>query len=243
MPEGPSILILHEEIKKFTNQKVIEISGSAKIDKDRFINQKIIGFKTFGKQTLICFKDAAIRIHLLMFGTYLINDSKSTPLKIGLRFNKGELNFYTCAVTVVEGNLNDRYDWSADIMNDKWSAKNAKEKLDEFPKAMICDVLLDQNIFAGLGNIIKNEILYRTKIHPESIVGKLPEKKIKTLIKEARVYSFEFLEWKKENTLTAHWLAHEKKICKRCNLPLIKKHTGKNKRRSYFCTNCQELYK
>ncbi len=243
MPEGPSIIILKEEIRQFAGHKVIEINGNAKIDKDRFINQKIIAFKTFGKHTLICFKDCTIRIHLLMFGTYLINERKTTPLKLGLRFNKGELNFYTCAVKVLEGDINDHYDWSSDIMNDKWNAKKAQTKLETTPKLMICDGLLDQDIFAGLGNIIKNEILYRTKIHPESIVGKLPDAKIKSLIKEAKKYSFEFLEWKKKNTLSAHWLAHEKKICKRCNLPFEKKYTGKNKRRSYFCTNCQLLYK
>ena len=26
---------------------------------------------------------------------------------------------------------------------------------------LVCDALLDQNIFAGVGNIIKNEVLYQ----------------------------------------------------------------------------------
>lgn len=33
-------------------------------------------------------------------------------------------------------------------------------------------LLLEKEIFAGVGNIIKNEMLYRARVHPESIVGK-----------------------------------------------------------------------
>src|SRR5205085_10147616 len=111
-----------------------------------------------------------------------------------------------------------------------WNEKAAIKKLKEKKKTMICDALLDQNIFAGVGNIIKNEVLYRVKVHPESIVEKIPAAKIKSIVNESRIYSFEFLEWKKQFVLRQHWLAHTKKECTRCNLPLIKKYTGLNKR-------------
>ena len=128
-------------------------------------------------------------------------------------------------------------------MSKKWDPKKAKAKLKNIPDEMICDALLEQDIFAGLGNIIKNEVLYRVRLHPESRVGKIPDTKIRTLIKESRIYSFEFLKWKKKFELKKHWLAHTKKTCLRCNLPFIKKQTGVKKRRSFFCENCQKLYK
>ncbi|WP_311196131.1 hypothetical protein [Antarcticibacterium sp. 1MA-6-2] len=106
----------------------------------------------------------------------------------------------------------------------------------------MCDALLNQEIFAGVGNIIKNEILYRVRVHPESLLGKIPNAKLNKLIDETRIYSFEFLEWKKAYELKKHWLAHTKKICLRCDLPIIKKQTGTKKRRSFICTNCQKLY-
>jgi len=80
-------------------------------------------------------------------------------------------------------------------------------------------------------------------VHPESNVGALPEQKLYELIAQARLYSFDFLEWKKNYVLKKHWLAHTKKTCPRCDIPLIKKYLGKTKRRSYFCINCQYLYK
>ncbi|HRO68823.1 MAG TPA: hypothetical protein PK951_00545 [Chitinophagaceae bacterium] len=44
---------------------------------------------------------------------------------------------------------------------------------------MVCDALLDQEIFSGVGNIIKNEVLYRIRVHPESLIGDIPLKKDK----------------------------------------------------------------
>jgi endonuclease-8 len=101
---------------------------------------------------------------------------------------------------------------------------------------------LEQDIFSGVGNIIKNEVLYRVRVHPESGVNKIPALKIKKLVEEARNYSFDFLAWKKNYELKKHWLAHTKKICLKCNLPIIKKYTGLKNRRSFFCVKCQKLY-
>ncbi len=134
------------------------------------------------------------------------------------------------------------YDWSADVMNDEWDKKSAKKKLKQIPDKLICDALLEQEIFAGVGNIIKNEILYRVKIHPESLVGKIPTTKINKLIDEARKYSFQFLDWKRDYELKKHWLVYTKKTCLRCDFPIIRKQTGVKKRRSFICANCQILY-
>ena len=131
---------------------------------------------------------------------------------------------------------------TADVLNDSWDPAGARKKLKANPKMLVCDALLSQEIFAGVGNIIKNEVLFRIKVHPESTIGKLPSRKLRELIHEARNYSFDFLKWKKAYVLKRHWLAHTKKICPRCNIPLVKKYLGKTNRRSFFCENCQVLY-
>src|SRR5438094_4261934 len=105
-------------------------------------------------------------------------------------------------------------------MNEAWDPRKARRKLKEIPAALVCDALLDQNIFAGVGNIIKNEVCFRIHVHPESKVGALPPKQLKALIDEARNYSFDFLEWKKAYVLRKHWLAHTKRTCVRCDIPL-----------------------
>jgi len=242
MPEGPSIVILKEEVQQFTGQKVIAVSGNSKIDQSRLLNQTVIAFKSWGKHFLICFDGFSLRIHFLLFGTYRINERKEAPIRLNLTFPTGEINFYSSAIKFLEGDIDSHYDWSADVMSEEWDPKKAKKKLALVPDKLICDTLLEQDVFSGVGNIIKNEVLYRVHIHPLSLTGKIPKPKINEIIREARTYSFEFMAWKKAYELKKHWLAHTKAQCLRCNLPLIKKHTGVKKRRSFFCENCQGLY-
>lgn len=243
MPEGPSILIAKEAMMPFKGKKVIAASGnSTKIDIDSLVDQKVIDFKSWGKHLLICFPKFTIRIHFLMFGSYTINEHKDRKLRLELQFKNGTIFLYTCSVRLLEENLDDIYDWSGDVLNKDWDEKKAKKKLKLVPDKLVCDALLDQNIFAGVGNIIKNEVLFRIKVHPESAVGKLPARKLTTLIKEARNYSFDFLKWKKAFVLRQHWLAHNKKTCPRCNIPFVRKHLGKTNRRTFYCDNCQVKY-
>ncbi|PWS29136.1 endonuclease [Pedobacter yonginense] len=244
MPEGPSIVILKELIDDLPLHKpeIIEVSGNVKtIAKDRLLHQKVQEFRTLGKHFLICFNDFTIQIHLMLFGTYLINDTKKTPLKLGLTFKKDQINFYTCKVDLLEGNAKDLYDWSIDIMSDQWDDKQAIKTLKENPESHICDILLDQHIFAGVGNIIKNEALYRAKIHPLSKIKDLPLAKIKLLIKAVVAYSFDFLKWRKEGTLIKHWEVYNQKTCPKGH-PIEKKELGKTHRQTYYCSNCQKKY-
>lgn len=74
--EGPSLIILKEEVKGFLGKKIIEVSGNTKIEKERFKNKIIKDFKSWGKHFLICFDGFFIRIHFLMFGSYRINEKK-----------------------------------------------------------------------------------------------------------------------------------------------------------------------
>ena len=159
-------------------------------------------------------------------------------------FQKKEfVNFYTCSLEIIEGSLDDVYDWRGDILSKQWRPELALKKLKASPsETMICDALLDQDIFAGLGNIIKNEVLFRTKVQPESLVHKLPLKKRKELVRESVKYVHEFLEWKQAGTLARHWEAYSKKTCPRDGEKLLKANTGKGKRRSFWCGECMKLY-
>lgn len=243
MPEGPSIVILKELVVSFKDQKVIATSGnSTKIDLDRPVGKKIQDFKSWGKHFLICFDDYTIKIHFLLFGSYRINERKAAEPRLSLQFSNGELNLYACSVQEINQPLDEIYDWSADVMNKYWDPGKAREKLLRNGEALVCDALLNQEIFSGVGNIIKNEVLYRIRVHPATKVGDLPQQKLNEMIREAVSYSFDFLEWKKEYTLKKHWLAHTKKTCLRCDLPIHKKYMGKTNRRTFFCENCQVKY-
>jgi len=242
MPEGPSIVILKEQVQAFKGKKILHVCGNSKIDYRQLQNKTVTEFKSWGKHFIVCCKGITLRIHFMLFGSCRVNEKKESPARLSLQFKNGELNFYACSVKIFYEDPDEVYDWSTDVMNDAWNASKAKKKLAQIPDTIVADALLDQNIFAGVGNIIKNEVLWRIKVHPTTKVGHLPKKKLNELVNDARNYSFDFLKWKKAFVLRKHWCIHTKKICPRCNIPAHKEYVGKTNRRTFFCDRCQVLY-
>jgi endonuclease-8 len=254
MAEGPSIVLLKERAGVFLGRQVERVEGNTPIDKERLLGHRVVGLRSCGKHFLVELGAFSLRVHLLMLGSYCINERKDKPVRLGLGFAGGDaINFYSCSVKFVEEPLDEVYDWRIDVLGDRWDPALARTKLRALPKTMICDALLDQSIFAGVGNVIKNEILFRLRVHPLSTVGALPLRVVRALVTQARQYTLEFLEWKRADvdgdkpvwrgdTLSAHWLVHNKTRCPRCNIALVKAHLGALDRRSFYCANCQVRY-
>lgn len=201
MPEGPTIVILREEAIGFEGRVVEEVSGNSRLDLQRMRGERITALCSWGKHFLIRFPTFAMRVHFMLFGSYRINERRDAAPRMSLRFDDGqELNFYACSLRYIEGDLDVVYDWSGDVMADAWDPKKARRKLKARPTLLAADALLDQTIFAGVGNIIKNEVLHRIRVHPESQVGALSSRKLGELITQAREYSFDFLHWKSSSS-------------------------------------------
>jgi endonuclease-8 len=243
MPEGPSIVILREEAARFAGRTIARVEGNTSIDKERLLGQRVEALRSWGKHFLVEMPDFSLRVHFLMFGSWRIDERKSwAEPRLSLGFENGELNLYTCSVRYIEEPLDLVYDWWADVMSDHWDPVLARKRLRARPGLLACDALLDQDVFAGVGNIIKNEVLFRIRVHPLSTMGALPAPKLRELVDQARAYSFDFYEWKKAFVLRKHWLAHTKRTCPRCNVPFSKGHLGKTNRRSFWCDKCQVRY-
>lgn len=73
--------------------------------------------------------------------------------------------------------LNDDYDFNMHF-------DYLKKKIS--PTKSVCSTLMDQRFFPGVGNYIKSEALYASKIHPEKKWGQLSTKKITNLISKTQ---------------------------------------------------------
>lgn len=131
MPEGPSILLMKADLLPFLGEKVISASGNSKIDEQILVGKKLLEIRTFGKQTYLIFEKVNVRIHLLMFGSYGIDEQKKPDksVRLGLHFQKGNIYFYTCSVKIVDDNFLVTIPWEADVLSDDWNPKTAKQKL------------------------------------------------------------------------------------------------------------------
>ena len=239
MPEGPSIVILREELSAFEGKKVKHVEGNTRIDLHRLSGASVLAFKSWGKHFLICFPGFFIRIHLLMFGTYRIDERKDAVPRLSMRFSNGEVNFYSCGLKLIDGNPEEFYDWSTDLMSPKWNSAKARRVLADQKDELICDLLLDQTVFSGAGNIIKNEVLFRVRTNPNVKVGSLSTKRRNAIVKDMRAYSLQFYRWKKKFQLRKHWLIYKKLICPRCGGRVTRSYLGKTNRLTCYCANCQ----
>ena len=239
MPEGPSLVIARELLHKHAGKVVVSATGNSSLDLSRMERRRIVAFRTWGKHLLIEFSQFSMRVHFMLFGSYRVDERKDAVPRMRLMFKTGEFNVYACSLQYIDEPLDEVYDWATDVMSDHWDPKRARRRLKLHPERLAGDVLLDQSIFAGVGNIIRNEVLYRIGVHPESTIGALPARKLGDLIREARDYSFDFLEWKKAFVLRKHWLAHTRRMCVKCGGPISKTYPGTTRRRAFFCPVCQ----
>lgn len=243
MPEGPSIVILREQAAHLAGMRVTRAEGNARIDLSRVVGRRIVALRSWGKHFLIEFDDFSLRVHLLLYGSYRIDERREgMKPRLSLHGARGELNFYGCSVRVIEQPLDEVYDWRTDVLSEQWDPARARRKLAERPAMLACDAVLDQEVFAGAGNIFKNEVLFRIRVHPLSVLGAMPARQRGALVRAVRDYAFDFLAWKKAHVLRQHWQVHTRRQCPRCARRLGFGILGTTRRRSFFCAHCQRLY-
>lgn len=172
-----------------------------------------------------------------MEGKSVTGDYKRTrDTRLTLTFSNGEIKMFNCSVKFFEtSDLKSTYDFSIDILSPQWDKEKALRQFEKYPNEQIADVLLDQTIFAGVGNIIKNEVLSLTHLHPQMLLRDTSLPQRKELITVAQKFSHQFYEWRKEFVLRVHLKIHRKSVCPYCGAKVIREKTGKRRRWSYYC--------
>ena len=243
MPEGPSILFLRNKLTRYKNKIVSEASGYGEMDKSKIVKVKLLDIDTYGKNLLFVFKDFFVGVHLGLFGSMLINKRKKVNASFALHFAEDEINFYVAKTKLYSGKPSDHFNFKTDILKPEFDADFVlKELKEKHAEQLIGDVLMDQNIFTGVGNIIRVEALYHAKIHPNSLIKAIPEKKLIFLLKMVVEYSQEFLDLMKTGNVKEEALVYGKKTCPKDKTELVIAEMGKVKRKTYVCEKCQKLF-
>jgi len=243
--EGPPLRVIAEELSQLTGEFVAEVSGNSKIQMERLQGQKVLEVFSWGKNLFLQFPEFSLKVHFLMFGSYRFNEERKGVIpRLSLVFSQDTLNLYNCSVKILSNSdVEKLYDKELDIMSENWNLTKVISLVSNLSEAFICDVLLDQNVFAGVGNIIKNEALFMSEVHPLSVVEKIPKKKLENVANEARKFSLSFYRAvKKGDSIRSKLSIYGKKKCPLCEGKVLFKRTGKTKRISYFCPSHQRLY-
>ena len=195
MPEGPELYYLSQELKhKLKNQYFDNIVSNTKSTVILPKKSKIKDIYSYGKNLILETEDYILLVHLGITGwlqiekpkiykyilefsktTYYLNDRRRFS-KLMLFENSTELEKYL-------------EKFGVDILSPQFTLEYF-ENIIKSKKKLLCNLLLDQSYFAGLGNYIKNDALYLSKIHPDKKSNNMSENQIKDLYQNILIISY-----------------------------------------------------
>ncbi|XP_031459665.1 endonuclease 8-like 2 [Phasianus colchicus] len=163
-------------------------------------------------------------------------DWKDPIPRLVLYFESGGfLVFYNCRMYWCSSPLADP---TSDILSAEFHRGRALDAL--CTSHPICYTLLDQRYFSGLGNIIKNEVLYLVKIHPLTQGSLLAQSDLEHLLDCAIQFTSDWLQSKLQGK-GLHLQIYQKEQCPLGHV-VMKGALGPPggwKRLTWWCPQCQ----
>lgn len=276
MPELPEVETVRRGLNKLIlNKKITQVdllykklvNGNSKKFIDQITNQKFTGIDRRGKFLYLRLSNnQTIISHLRMEGKYSVEEKTTKPFKQTeaiFHFADSSQLFYTDTrrfgkMQLVETGQEAQAIASIQAMGPEPTKRSLKTEylIDQLSKSnkMIKPWLLDQSNLAGIGNIYADEILWLTKIHPETIANQLTDQQI-SLLREniidelalgikyggSTVHSFKSSDGK-TGRMQEHLHVYGKvgQLCQRSDhTPLVKIKVAQ--RGTTFCPYCQKI--
>lgn len=206
MPEFPEVHVVIDKLKlKTLNQKITSVDVFRKQTIEGDVHQfeaklkgaTILSIEQIGKFIVFHFDNKNVLIsHLRMEGKYFFKDESAQYSKHDLvvfHFESGKKLIYNDTRRFgrmsVESETN--YKDVAPLNKvgpDPFQMKDASllEKAYKNKSIPIKTALLDQSIIAGLGNIYTDEVLFETKVHPETPAKLVSRKKLEEILVASR---------------------------------------------------------
>ena len=271
MPEGPEIRRAADRISKvLVGQEIIESNfhyEGIKKKEDIVKNKNIKEIATKGKALLIRFNnDWSMYSHNQLYGRWTVNlnTTKITSrraLRVVFKTNKHTVRLWSATdIDLIPTSQEDEHPFlkkiGPDVLNESCSFELIEKRLmsKRFQKKKASTLMLDQAVFAGLGNYLRSEILFDAKIHPDDRPFDLDKTKITQWAKSIKNISH--LAYKtggftvsklladinKENGETRRSYRHavfmrHKYECLNCKRLIERKWYGK--RKLDYCPSCQ----
>ncbi|XP_057553880.1 endonuclease 8-like 3 isoform X2 [Hippopotamus amphibius kiboko] len=216
----------------------------------RLLNGHIYsGVETLGKELFMYFGPKALRIHFGMKGSLMINPLESknkngiSPV-FEVQLTRDLICFLDSSVEMrssTESQQRIRKMEELDVCSPKFSFSRAESEVRKQRGRMLCDVLMDQKVLPGVGNIIKNEALFDSGLHPSVKVCQLTDEQTHHLVKMIRDFSILFYRCRKVGSpVSKHYKVYKRPNCGQCCCKITVCRLGENNRMTYFCPHCQK---
>tara|TARA_B100000214_G_scaffold214397_1_gene155742 strand:- start:98 stop:925 length:828 start_codon:yes stop_codon:yes gene_type:complete len=207
MPEGPEIRRAADRISKvLLGKEIIESNFYYERIKEKeeiVKNQQIKEITTKGKAMIIRFKNNwSMYSHNQLYGRWTINLNTTVvkskrALRVVFITNKHSVRLWSATdIALIPSSEEGEHSFlkkiGPDVLNESCSFKLIEERLTSksFYKKKASTLMLDQTVFAGLGNYLRSEILFDAKIHPEDRPFDLDKEKITQWAKSIKEISY-----------------------------------------------------
>ncbi len=253
MAEGPLVHYYTKQLKRILWGKDVQIEFRIKTlnEKNPLLkNTHIQDVEAYGKQFRIHLSDGhVLLIHLMMWGSWRIYRKGETwdkPIKqsrVIFRTDSHEVVVFSAPVVKLFklSELQNNPKWGnlgPDPLRSDFSSKTFFRRLEENPSREIGEALLDQRVIAGVGNILRIEILFRSHIYPRRKVSSLSNREKEKLLYWTLLL---FKKWMKQMGKRNDWILiyrRNGKPCPECGTSIqFFRQAG---RITYACPNCQK---
>jgi len=269
MVEGPGNKLKGEKMKAtVVGQKVEGVAGNVVDNRPKkdlnsstpyhlLLGHHVVDVKTLGKELFLFLNHkSCVRVHFLMAGFVRYNHQQTDPdessrkkevekPRLELKLNKDIVSFYQCS-TELRNSEETLARWERMITLDIcWKMFDSVRAVDTIlednnSERMVVDVIMDQQILPGVGNIIKNEACFDASINPLTKIKDLTREHVAHLVKMNRDFSMIFYNCRKYGKpLSKHYKMYRFSVCKQCKGRVTKCHPGEYERGTYFCKQCQ----
>ena len=274
MPEGDTIYRSARALGRALEGKVVTrfetaLAPLASVDDNTPVAGRTVDkVESRGKWLLIYFSgDLILVTHMLMSGSWHM-------YRTGERWRRGRRDMRAVIATVdfeaVAFNVPVAKFYTArtlersaavpalgpDLLAESFDANEAETRLRAHGDEEIANVLLNQRVLAGLGNVYKSEVCFACGVHPYRHVQTLTRAEIDCLLERSRRFMEANVKDGVEDGIVTYtgarrttrtadpgarlWVYGRRgKECRRCGATILMRKQGSGARSTYWCPSCQ----
>lgn len=197
MPEGDSIAKAAARIRPvLIGSEILSVYGTSpqlRSNAGRLTGRRVTGVRTFGKHLVIDFDQGfSIRVHLGMPGRWrVMTADRATPGNARLILSTATHHVCCFAAPDIEVDRTPAIErrmerLGPDALAADFDPRLLIERARTRPTWPIAEVLLDQRVIAGVGNVYKSELLFLAGVHPRATVGEVSDDELLEIATRAK---------------------------------------------------------
>lgn len=272
MPEGDTIFrtarTLHRALagKRLERFECAFAPLSVAAENAQLVGRELLEVTARGKHVLMRFSgELCLRTHMRMSGSwhiYRVGERWQRPRdEMRIVLQAGE--FVAVAFVVHEAELLTQRELAEvlnrlgpDVLGADFDPVQAAERVLAAGARPMCDVLLDQRVLAGIGNVYKSELLFLTRVHPlrpassvDAATAKAMTERAAQLLRanvgpaaQGGIVTYAGLRRTtgRANPGERLWVYERAgKPCRECGTLIEMKRMGEHARSTYYCPQCQ----